>query len=1275
VDYTTGSYPDVVTIGDIDGDEKPDLAVTNYTSSYSNGTVSILQNQSTSGNISFTAKVDYTTGSSPYSVAIGDVDGDGKPDLAVTNYYSSTVSILRNTIFSSNAPTTPKNLIATAGNGQITLKWNKNTEADFLKYRIYMGTDSVNVSLKDSTTASILDTSKIITGLTNGTKYYFRVTAVNSSGLESGYSNEVNAVPSSIPTVTTNVATNITETSVTLKGSVNPNGLATTAWFDIERTSTLQSYDSTAPQSVGSGTNVVNVSVIFSPLIPTATYYYRVVGQNSAGTQRGSILSFTALAGVAAPQNLTANPGNGQVTLKWSMNTESDFLRYRIYRGTSPSVTILSDSTIAGIADTSKIITGLTNGTTYYFRITAVDSARNQSEFSNEASATPTSNPILAVNPATLSFGGVVVSTTSPEKTYSLFGTNLSPTSGNITVTAPTSFEVSLTSNSGFASSINVPYTNGTLSTTIYVHFKPVSLIAYSGNITNTGGGAPAQSVSVSGTGIQQITVPAAPTNLSASVISGSQIDLSWTDVSNNEDGFKIERKVGTGGPYALMATLDANVQSYSNTGLTDLTTYYYRVYAYNSAGNSGYSNEVNATTPDVTPPVAPTAVQIVPSGWTNQSTFNITWTNPSDPSGIAKLWYIIDTIPTVNSPGTAIASSAQTLQVNISSVGTHQIYFYLEDGAGNKDPNNRAQVRAKYDNVAPVIQHDSTAVAKFETASPQAIAIQATAADAVSGMKSLQLFYRRAGVSWSSAQSSNYLSASGGTINIPASYISSNSLFGVDYRIAATDSANSIIYTPTHSLVIHNSTAVTRSDQNGNPVAQISAGSLPSGTPKEYAYRILSIPLILDNRTPQDVLENRSGLGAYDENKWRFFRLDANDQFEEYSTFASQQIIDPGKAFFLILKDAITIKSGPGTVPKSEDINKDGIALKAGYNAIGNPFNFDVPIDSLSLATGELLKNKTVWEYVGVGGTNGGWKLGPTTLKAWEGIVANIGNSGPTILRFNIADRPSAVMSSSKPTMLKKELVGTNTKENRWSLRIRAEREDNKIDDSENIIGVDPMATDDVDTLDVFEPPLLGDKSISLSFNSKEGALTHDYRAPGAEGYVWDIKLKTPDENAKTVLTFDGIGSMSQNNYLINIESKMVYRIVEKQQLMINTGKGTRNFRLIVGSKAFAEANSMGIDLFPTNYVLYQNYPNPFNPSTMIRFSLPAKSNVKLMIYDLLGRELVRLIDREMSEGYQEVEWKANMSTGIYFYRLEATSLDNSGKRFVEVRKMVLMK
>ena len=96
VDLTTGNHPYSVAVGDIDGDSKADLAVTNQGSN----TVSVFRNTSTSGTInsgSFAAKVDFATGLNPYSVAIGDIDGDGKADLAVVNNGANTVSVLRNT--------------------------------------------------------------------------------------------------------------------------------------------------------------------------------------------------------------------------------------------------------------------------------------------------------------------------------------------------------------------------------------------------------------------------------------------------------------------------------------------------------------------------------------------------------------------------------------------------------------------------------------------------------------------------------------------------------------------------------------------------------------------------------------------------------------------------------------------------------------------------------------------------------------------------------------------------------------------------------------------------------------------------------------------------------------------------------------------------------------------------------------------------------------------------------------------------------------------------
>lgn len=88
-----------------------------------------------------------------------------------------------------------------------------------------------------------------------------------------------------------------------------------------------------------------------------------------------------------------------------------------------------------------------------------------------------------------------------------------------------------------------------------------------------------------------------------------------------------------------------------------------------------------------------------------------------------------------------------------------------------------------------------------------------------------------------------------------------------------------------------------------------------------------------------------------------------------------------------------------------------------------------------------------------------------------------------------------------------------------------------------------------------------------------------------------------------------------------------------------------------------------------PKDYRLYQNYPNPFNPSTRIRYDVPTSSNVKIIVYDELGKEVETLVDMELKAGTYEVTWEAgSYASGVYFYRIITD-------KYVSTNKMVLMK
>ncbi|HEV8537639.1 MAG TPA: T9SS type A sorting domain-containing protein, partial [Bacteroidota bacterium] len=94
-----------------------------------------------------------------------------------------------------------------------------------------------------------------------------------------------------------------------------------------------------------------------------------------------------------------------------------------------------------------------------------------------------------------------------------------------------------------------------------------------------------------------------------------------------------------------------------------------------------------------------------------------------------------------------------------------------------------------------------------------------------------------------------------------------------------------------------------------------------------------------------------------------------------------------------------------------------------------------------------------------------------------------------------------------------------------------------------------------------------------------------------------------------------------------------------------------------------------------PAEYALHQNYPNPFNPSTVMQFDLPRAATVTLSVYNILGQEVVRLMDKEsMNAGYKKVIFDASgIPSGAYLYRVFAE--DNDGKTFVSVKRMILVK
>jgi fibronectin type 3 domain-containing protein len=466
------------------------------------------------------------------------------------------------------APTVPTNVTATAGNAQVTLNWTASSGAS--SYNIYRSTTSGGEGSTPYKTG-VTGTSFTDTGLTNGTTYYYQVSAVNASG-QSPLSSEVSATPqTSIPATPTGLTATAGNAQVSLTWSASSGATS----YDIYR-STTSGGEGTTPYKTG----VMSTSFTDTGLTNGATYYYEVSAVNAAGQSAvSSEASATPQAPPATPTNVTATAGNAQVTLNWTAS--SGATSYDIYRSAT-SGGEGSTPYKSGVTGTSFTDTSLTNGTTYYYEVSAVN-VGGQSAVSSEASATPQAPPTAPTGlTATAGNAQVTLNWTAPSgaSSYNIYRSTTSGGEGS------TPYKTGVTS----TSFTDTGLTNGT------TYYYQVSAV-------NVGGQSPLSS-EVSATP-QASVPPATPTGLTATA-GNAQVTLNWT-ASSGATSYDIYRSTTSGGEGSTPYVTGVTATSFTDSSLSNGTTYYYEVSAVNANGQSAVTSQVSAT--PQAPPAAPTNV------------------------------------------------------------------------------------------------------------------------------------------------------------------------------------------------------------------------------------------------------------------------------------------------------------------------------------------------------------------------------------------------------------------------------------------------------------------------------------------------------------------------------------------------------------------------------------------------------------------------------------------------------------------------------------------
>lgn len=1088
------------------------------------------------------------------------------------------------------APAPPAvNTASAVNNTSFNINWTASTGAT--GYFLDVSTaNNFSAPVGSYTNVSVgnVTTYAINTGLSANTTYYYRLRATSAIGTSVNSATGSTTTAPAVPTLSSSAVLNNS-----FSANWNASAGAINYFLDVSTASNFSSFVS-GYNNLAAG-NVTSTTV--TGLSANTQYYFRVRAASGTGTS----VSSTNANVTTGPPPPTASAPTGMTINSFSVNwtTSASATKYLIDVSTannfSAFVTNYNNRDVSNVT-TFVVNENLSPNTTYYVRVRATN-ANGSSVNSN------------VVNTLTVAGPPTTIAATAVSQTG--FTANWNAVAG----VTDFKLDVSTDNFATFVAGFNNLTVTGT--SKVVPSLSPGSTYQYRVRAINASG------TSTSSNTTSALTVPQNPVAAAATNVLTTGFTIGWADVPGATSYLlDLSDKNDFSTFVTGYSAKTINGTSETVTGLAVGSTWYYRLKASNSSGNSGFSNIITQWTK----PNAPVTNAVGSKG---ANSFTASWKPVPNVTEYELDVAVFDPQNTFSSlvPGynakkitftpASAEENAEELVIGLTS-GTYYSFRVRATNPGGASANSA--VKSMQTDGGGKTFNVSVSTPDKSLFSESGTAITGKASDGL-GSISGEVIYKGITAGAGTEQTKSFTSTDT-NFSVPVTTDMLDEL-GLEYTVKVKDQTDTELQSTTRRIYrqfVSKQIENLESGFNGDP----------SG------YRMFSIPAELSSNRIEDIFQAlTSQFGGYDKTKWKLLRYNkTKDGYDEYE--AGLTTIEPGKSYWFNARVNPNPVLISGSVAKVSADAPFQLVLDAGWNQIGNPYPFNLDWSKMQTTNAAAGLNK-LWAFESNNYTQ------KSTLIAWKGGFVFSDHGGTVTFPL-----------SAKTTNTSRELEKQANDEINWQIDLQLSL--NGLNHS-GAVGMNINASPSKDRFDEILRPRLVD--YLEMFTVHKEFFAHNFAAdvvPPSSRHDWTFNFDSNQNN--------GEATVSWNKELVaELPGEMLLVDLDEEKWISMSGNKTYSFRWKIGKNIRIVYSKDG----PADAgvsLMGHAYPNPFDGTMNIPLLLQnGDTYAQVQVYDMLGRRIRTLSQQFERTGSQLLNWDGldengiNVPPGMYVYRMSTTN------------------